>query len=105
MPNLVSNSRLQQQTPRSQNRQQQQSSGSHEFQPSQAQKGGGDGASQMGEGSYEGTRDYQKRMKSYLKTADVKSDADAAQPATPDEARELLDAEKQGLSHSKAPGK
>ena len=105
MPNLASNFRLQQQTPRSQNRQQQQSSGSHEFQPRQTQQGGGDGGSQMGEGSYEGTRDYQNRMKSYLETANVKSDADAARPATPDDAKELLDAEKQGLSHSKAPGK
>jgi hypothetical protein len=59
---------------------------------------------QMGEGSYEGTRDYQENIKSYLDKADVKSDAEAAKPATPEEAKALKKAEDEALSHTKAPG-
>ena len=46
-------------------------------------------AQQMGEGSYEGTREYQENIKSYLEKADVKSDAEAARPATAEEAKVL----------------
>ena len=59
---------------------------------------------QIGEGSYEATRDYQKNIKSYLDKADVTSDAKAARPATPEEAADLKKAEQEGLSHSKSPG-
>jgi hypothetical protein len=59
---------------------------------------------QMGEGSYEGTRDYQENIKSYLDKADVKSDAEAARPATSEEAQALKKAEDEALSHTKAPG-
>jgi len=59
---------------------------------------------QIGEGSYEGTRDYQKRMDNYLATADVATDARAAQPVDDAEAAELKEAEQEGLSHSKAKG-
>ena len=59
---------------------------------------------QIGEGSYEGTRDYQKRMDDYLETADVAADAQAARPADATEAAQLKEAEKEGLSHSKAKG-
>lgn len=58
----------------------------------------------MGEGSYEGTRDYQKNIASYLEDADVAADARAARPASKEEAEELKRAEKEGLSHSKARG-
>ena len=61
-------------------------------------------AQQMGEGSYEGTRDYQANIKSYLEKADVKSDADAARPATAEEAKALKKAEDEARSHTKAPG-
>lgn len=61
-------------------------------------------AGQIGEGSYEATRDYQKSINTYLKDADVASDAQAAQPADKDEARELKRAEEEGKSHSKARG-
>lgn len=60
---------------------------------------------QIGEGSYEGTRDYQKRMDDYLENADVAADAQAARPANDAEAAQLKEAEKEGLSHSKAKGK
>lgn len=59
---------------------------------------------QIGEGSYEGTRDYQKRMDDYLEAADVDADARAARPADAAEAAELKEAEREGLSHSKAKG-
>ena len=51
---------------------------------------------QIGEGSYSGTRDYQKSVKNYLKTADVEQDARDAAPRTADEQRELDEAEKAG---------
>jgi hypothetical protein len=56
---------------------------------------------QMGEGSYEATRDYQKDIKEYLKDADVQKDAEAAKPRSEQEAREMEEAEKKGRSHSK----
>ena len=59
---------------------------------------------QIGEGSYEGTRDYQKRMDDYLETADVAADAKAARPVDDAEAAQLKEAEQEGLSHSKAKG-
>ena len=95
--------RLQQQPPRFANRQQQQSSGSREFQPRQSKPGDGP-SGQMGEGSYEGTRKYQEKIKSYLKDADVQSDAEAARPESPQQADQLKKAEEEGRSHTKAPG-
>ncbi len=59
---------------------------------------------QMGEGSYEGTRDYQKSIKDYLQEADVQRDAKAARPTSAAEARELERAEQEGKSHSRAAG-
>lgn len=61
-------------------------------------------AGQMGEGSYEATRDYQKSINTYLKNADVAADARAAQPADDAEARDLKRAEEEGKAHSKAKG-
>ena len=85
----------------SQSNTRQPSSGPGELQPNQSQPA----ATQIGEGSYEGTRDYDESLKSYLEKADVKADADAAKPASPQEAVELKKAEQEGISHSKAPGK
>lgn len=107
--NSASPSGLQQQQPqRYSDRHQQQSSGSGEFQPSRPraaqQQGSNDKNKQMGEGSYEGTRDFEQSIKSYLKKADVASDARDAKPGTAKEAAELEHAEKEGLSHTKAPG-
>lgn len=59
---------------------------------------------QIGEGSYEGTRDYQKGVDTCLKDANVAADAQAARPADAAEAAELKAAEREGLSHSKAKG-
>jgi hypothetical protein len=57
---------------------------------------------QMGEGSYEGSRDYQKGVDNYLANADVAADAQAARPADTAEAAELEAAEQEGLAHSRA---
>ena len=55
----------------------------------------------MGEGSYEGTRDYNQRQAEYMKTHDVRKDAEAARPKSEQEAREMREAEDEGKSHSK----
>jgi|GEM_PF-3089676 len=60
---------------------------------------------QMGEGSYEGTERYAKRVKKYLKDADVDADAKAAAPKTAAEAAGLKRAEVEAASRSRAPGK
>jgi hypothetical protein len=101
MPHSVP--RLLQQQPRplfAREQQQQQQSGSTDFQPPKAQPR----EQQMGEGSYDATRDYQDNIKSYLKKADVKADAYAARPRSEQEAHELEEAENEGKSHTKAPG-
>ena len=56
---------------------------------------------EMGEGSYEGTREYNRRTKEYLDKADVEADAQASRPRSEDEAREMKQAEDEGRSHSK----
>jgi len=56
---------------------------------------------EMGEGSYEGTREYNKRTADYLKKADVEADAKAAKPRSEQEARDMQRAEDEGRSHSK----
>lgn len=76
----------------------QQQSGPGEMQHKPAAEKGGQ---EMGEGSYEATRDYQKNIKEYLEKADVQADAEAARPKSEQEARDLEQAEKEGRSHSK----
>jgi hypothetical protein len=94
---------FQQQQPQRPGDPQQQQSGSNEFQPKPAAQQGQQkpGDQQMGEGSYEATRDYQKNIKEYLKDADVEADAQASKPRSEQEARDLEEAEKEGKSHSK----
>ncbi len=88
---------LQQQPARDSDAQQQQS-GSDESPPKAS---GQQDREQMGEGSYEATREYQKNIKDYLKDADVQRDAEAAKPRSEQEARDMEAAEKEGKSHSK----
>ena len=88
---------LQQQPPRHSDPQQQQA-GSSDFQPKPSTS---KQPQQMGEGSYEGTRDYKERTEEYLKKADVDADAAAAKPRSAEEARELEQAEEEAKSHSK----
>jgi hypothetical protein len=54
-----------------------------------------------GEGNYEATRDYNKRTKEYLESADVTEDAKKAAPRTEQEAREMEQAEAAGKRHAK----
>jgi hypothetical protein len=90
--------RILQQQPARQSDAHQQQSGSNDFQPKPtAQKK----EQQMGEGSYEASRDYQQRTEEYLKKADVEADAEAAKPRSEQEARDLAQAEEEGRSHSK----
>ncbi len=77
----------------------QQQSGDADPQPRPAGSKGG--AKDIGEGSYEATRDYQKNIEEYLKDADVDKDAQDAKPRSEQEARDLEQAEKEGRSHSK----
>ena len=88
--------RILQQSPQGPDDPQQQQSGSNEPKPAAQQ-----GEQQMGEGSYEGTRDYNRRTQEYLKKADVDADAEAAKPRSEEEARDLKQAEDEGRSHSK----
>jgi hypothetical protein len=88
--------RILQQQPEGESDPQQQQSGSSDSRPQAA-----DGKQQMGEGSYEGTRDYQKNIGEYLERADVDKDAEAAKPRSEQEAREMTQAEQEGKSHSK----
>ncbi len=60
---------------------------------------------QIGEGSYEGADGYAKSIGSYLRTADVEKDAAAAAPDSARDAQDMLAAESEGASHSKASGK
>jgi hypothetical protein len=76
---------------------QQQQAGSSDFQPGQ----NGGKQQQMGEGSYEGSRDYKERTENYLKKGSVEKDAAAAKPDSAEQARELEQAEEEGKSHSK----
>jgi flagellar hook assembly protein FlgD len=87
---------LQQQPPRHSDPQQQQA-GSSDFQP----KPTAGKEQQMGEGSYEGSRDYQQRTEEYLKNADVEADAEKAKPRSDHEARDMEQAEEEAKSHSK----
>jgi hypothetical protein len=56
---------------------------------------------EIGEGSYEGTRDYNRRTAEYLKKGHVEADAQAAKPQSEQEARDMQRAEDEGRSHSK----
>ncbi|KQT09428.1 hypothetical protein [Ramlibacter sp. Leaf400] len=89
--------------------QQQQMAGSNEFQKQgqpgeqqgSPQQGGAGKPQQMGEGSYEGARDYKERTERYVKNADVEADAEKAKPRSEQEAREMKQAEEEGKSHAK----
>ena len=90
--------RVQQQQPARQSDAQQQQSGSNDFQPKPAAQ---KKEQQIGEGSYEASRDYKQRADEYMKKADVEADAEAAKPRSEQEARDLKQAEEEGRSHSK----
>ncbi len=87
---------LQQQQPPRDTDAEQQQQGSTDFQSKKPA-----GQQQMGEGSYEATRDYQKGILDYLDKADVEADAEASKPTSEAEAREIEEAAREGKSHTK----
>lgn len=102
-PDKSSHRVLQQQRPSRDSDPRQQQAGSTDFQPSGQTQAGqpAERPQQMGEGSYEATRDYQKKIGEYMDKADVERDAENAKPRSEQEARELEQAEREGKSHSK----
>ena len=56
----------------------------------------------QGEGDYEAARRYGKEVKDYVDSADIEKAAHDAAPRSPDEQREMEEAERAGRSHSKA---
>jgi hypothetical protein len=56
----------------------------------------------QGEGDYEAARRYGKEVKDYVDSANIDKAAHDAAPKSPDEQREMDEAERAGRSHSKA---
>ena len=55
----------------------------------------------QGEGDYDAARRYRKDVQDFVKSADIDKAAHDAAPRSPDEQREMTDAERAGRSHSK----
>jgi hypothetical protein len=55
----------------------------------------------QGEGNYEAAKKYDESVQSFVNSGKVTEAVQKAQPATPQEAKEMDDAESVGLSHSK----
>ncbi len=77
---------------------------SHEYPDTDMEPDKPSRAGQIGERSYEGTDGYAKRIKSYLRTHDADKAAAAAAPLSKSDARDMLAAEFEAASRSKAPG-
>jgi hypothetical protein len=56
----------------------------------------------QGEGDYEAARRYRKEVQDFVESADIDKAAHDAAPHSPDEQREMTEAERAGKSHSKA---
>ena len=56
----------------------------------------------QGEGDYEAARRYRQEVNEFLDKADINKAAHEAAPKSPDEQREMDEAERAGRSHSKA---
>ena len=56
----------------------------------------------QGEGDYEAARRYREEVKDYVASADIDKAAHDAAPKSPDEQREMDEAERAGRAHSKA---
>lgn len=55
----------------------------------------------QGEGDYTSAETYGKSVRSFVQSGKVDEAAGKAKPATPQEQKELLEAERAGVSHSK----
>lgn len=60
-----------------------------------------DSKSVQGEGDYKSAKKYVEDVQFFVKSGKVEEAASKSKPATPEEAQELLTAERVGLSHSK----
>ena len=56
---------------------------------------------QYGEGSYAGTRQYNKGLKEHMQTHDIEREARDAAPRSPDEERDMSEAERIGRRRAK----
>jgi len=56
---------------------------------------------QYGEGSYSGTRQYNKGLKEHMQTHDIEREARDAAPRSPAESKEMSDAERIGRSRAR----
>ena len=54
-----------------------------------------------GEGNYKASKEYNDATKKFVESGKVDSAAEKAKPKSPQEAREMEDAEKTGKSHAK----
>ena len=54
-----------------------------------------------GEGSYSGTKDYNRRTEKFIKSGKVEQAAEDAKPQTEQEAREMQEAERIGKQKAK----
>jgi uncharacterized protein YecA (UPF0149 family) len=85
-------------TNRAPKQQDQGSPGSQGGQQQQQQSGEGQ---QYGEGNYKATRDYNRGLKDHVEHHDIEKDAREAAPKNDQEAREMEEAEREGLSRAK----
>ena len=69
-------------------------------QSGQQQQQSGEGQ-QYGEGNYKATRDYNRGLKEHVEHHDIEKDARVAAPKNEQEAREMEEAEREGLSRAK----
>src|SRR5438552_8078748 len=65
------------------------------------QYGAGGEGKQYGEGSYSGTRQYDKGLKEHLQTHDIGREARDAAPRSPAESKEMSEAERIGRSRAR----
>ncbi len=74
----------------------------YHFKPREGlKKTSSDSKSVQGEGDYKSAKKYDESVQSFVKAGKVPEAATKSKPATPEEAQELLIAERVGLSHSK----
>jgi hypothetical protein len=64
--------------------------------------GNNDRPNVQGEGDYEAARRYREDVKEFVDKSDIDKAAHEAAPKSPDEQREMDEAERVGKSHSKA---
>ena len=70
----------------------------------QQQQQSGEGQ-QYGEGNYKAARDYNKGLKDHVEHHDIEKEARDAAPRSPEEAKEMEDAERLAKSRSRGEGK